>query len=129
MSRIVEADEWPPLTIADLSPDALKLWSRVWSACEREVRAVVDADEVRRLSQWATDRMDRYRPPPTFDGVLLQPISRDPAGDRITLASIVDALPSHSPLVKRRLVVFLLARESTKAIEEAIVTIRGEVLE
>ncbi len=88
-----------------------------------QVLTQITADQVRQLSRWAQTEMAGYQMP-AFTSLTFQPTHTGPE-NQLLIESVLDTLPSHSPLVTRQLKLYLVYNPQKNIITKAIVTIRG----
>jgi hypothetical protein len=128
MNRIPEVDDWTSCAAGAFSAetvDAARTWAKICPSVQKELTPEL----VRSLSRWAMPQMASYTKVPAINKVVWTAVSRDNDTRRLVLETTVDKLPTHSPLVKRWLKLFLVYEPSTRSIPTVIVTIRGELLE
>ncbi len=125
---IPEADTWTPCEPTAF-PDATQKLAKAWPAHARALKPYVTADVVRRLSRYAHREMAMYSKAPSLAPLSFRPRASHRDGAFITFAAQADPLPSHSPLVKRWLEIFVLYNVTGDAVERVTVTVRGQVEE
>ena len=99
-----------------------------WANLIEKVKNKVSSEKVRELSLWAKDEMKNYEYYPS-----IMPFGFSTLGctdSKIAYSTNLDYLPSHSPLVTRKLQVIVVADiDSSIEESEVFVTIRGQVEE
>ena len=128
MMYIPEVADWPrcePDAVREQTQGALADWKgkRPW------VEKRLTPELARSLSRWARKEMEAYRRVPPLAKVDFQPVRHHKASRKLVLKGVVDTLPSHSPIVTRWLLVYLLYDEPTRSVVRMTVTIRGQILE
>jgi len=125
--------EMEPLTFldggaGDLDCEDISLPSEEgWAVLHGEIVKQIGREQVIALSQWALPQMQGYQLPKEWSPRKLE-FARCSDGV-VVLESTLDDLPSHNPLVVRKLKVFLVSDVSGSKPLEIVVTIRGEVFE
>ena len=122
VERLNPCHEWP-------SPQTHRALSTAWDSVRGALERELTPERVRSLSRWARQQMDGYRKVASLSGAQPRPVARDAGQGKLVLEVTVETLPSHSPLVTRWLKVYLICREADAVVEQAIVTIRGELQE
>ncbi len=128
LHQIPEVDTW---TYCEPTayPAATGRVAAAWPAIARQVQPHVTAAVVRRLSKYSQPQMKGYQKVPSFAKVTLHPRAQHRDGAFVVFAGQVDTLPTHSPIVKRWLKVYVLYNAATEAVERVTVTVRGQVEE
>jgi hypothetical protein len=125
---IPEVDTW---TYCDPAayPQQTKRAAGAWPAIAAKLQPLVTPALVRRLSQYSQPQMASYNKVPPLTGVTLTPRTQHRDGALLVFAGRIDALPSHSPLVKRWLEAYVLYNAATGAVERVTIAVRGQVEE
>ena len=128
MDYIPEVDTWEPCNAEDYEKDfafAMKDWAakRYW------VSTRITPQVVRSLSRWAKLQMEHFNLWPPVPQIRFEVVGIDPDGRKLLLEGDVGVLPTHNPLVTRRLLLYLLYDRDTKLVFRVTATIRGDVKE
>lgn len=124
MEPIAEADHWRRLD--EWPPEAPReRIESLWNLAMPSVQARMSPRLFRELSRWAEGPMKAYDQTPSLESIEWKPRSVDQFGKRYVFAAIVNELPSHTPIVKRQIEMFLLYDAETNRLHRSIVTIRG----
>jgi hypothetical protein len=99
---------------------------RAWDRCAASVLPQVTPQKVRELSRWAKKQMENYRQvkgsPVAFRAAFATP-------GQLVAWTILEVLPSHSPVVTRWLKLYVTYDAAADRITRVSVTIRGEAQE
>ena len=116
-----------------LSKETLARVRLAWEALGPRLQDAVTAKSLADISRWAKTQTQRATLPPHWPAKLtLKPSGCDASGQRIRFSHPVEQgveLPSHQPLVRRRVVITTVFNLPTQRIETVTVTIRGWVEE
>ena len=116
----------PPPT---LSKERLERFRQEWQDVGPRLQQAVTAQSLTDIARWAKEQTARARPAPNWPAKLsLQPHGLDESGDKLLLTHEIPQgveLPSHSPIVHRRLVIAAVFDVSAGMIETVYITIRG----
>jgi hypothetical protein len=128
MDFIPEVEGWKPCESEDYKTDlafALKDWDskRYW------VSTRITPGVVRSISRWAKPQMEHFNLWPPVPQTRLEVVGIDGDGRKLLLEGDVGVLPTHNPLVTRRLLLYLLYDRDNKQVFRVTVTIRGDVQE
>ncbi|MEK7269453.1 MAG: hypothetical protein AAB215_00775, partial [Planctomycetota bacterium] len=115
----------PPGSFPDDAKSALADWGRK----RGELEGKITPDLVRSLSRWARPQMAGYAKVLSLDSAVFAPVAESPDSKRLLFEAILDTLPSHTPIVKRWLKVFLVYDRDSSCVVRAVVTIRGQAEE
>jgi hypothetical protein len=129
MAFVPEADTWeacPPGAVAERDGEAFRA---AWAEQAPWAAGHVTLEVVRALSRWARPQMEKYAAVPPLDKLAFMPVTMHKARGMVVYEAAADELPTHSPLVKRWLKVYVLYSTEAKAVLRVTVTIRGQVTE
>jgi len=121
------------LESASLAVDTVEDFLRCWEKCAEELPSKTDAKSVREISRWAKTQMASYTLPENFGkGAKFSQVSFSKDKRKILFSQDIQdgiPLPSHSPIVFRRLLFGAVFDLETRKIERVLITIRGWVEE
>ena len=129
MELIAELEEWEICTSKTMFTQESKKLKSDWNTKKTFISELLNPHLIISLSRWAQKEMSQYHGRPRLDTIQFIPIRYNNRFQRIVYESTVDSLPSHSPIVKRWLKVYVIFDKITDAISEAIITIRGDLFE
>lgn len=95
----------------------------LWVQTRLSPRKVID------LSGWAIAQMQTYSTVPNLGDLSLYPVSLQEREHNLIFEGVIDTLPTHSPLVKRWLKLYLVYNLDRQKILSIYITIRGQVEE
>lgn len=131
MQYIPEIDSWNPndneIQVNNEQKDALLAdWAKKRQWCSEQI----DPTMVKALSRWGVESMTTYDKVAAFaDNMSFTAVSEYKEHCKIVFLGVIEELPSHSPIVQRNLILYLLYDSRSKEIIRATVTIRGEASE
>ena len=130
MEYMVELNKWEKCKSTFLKSEDLakirKNWEKIVPLIKKNH---ISADAVKKMSRWAKKQMKKYKKISDISKLKFFPIRKYKKNNEVLLKAIVDVLPTHSPLVTRWFIIYILADIKTAAIKGVIFTIRGELLE
>jgi len=125
MEAFEELDQWAPVAEGSVAEDS--------AAAEEALREhyadlmdLVRPKTVVALSRWAKESMLKYEDVPPLTKMKLTPVAENEEKNMLLLAGVWEELPSESPVVWRRLMIYPVYDLEQKKIDRLIVTIRGE---
>jgi hypothetical protein len=125
MAYIPEVDGWnkcPPGGFAVDSNKAAAAWDSLYSWVEK----CCDNEAVKGLSRWAKKQTASYKRTRSFKGLIFSPVRERSDQKKLVLRAVADILPTHSPVVGRCLILYLLYDRDIGSILSVTITIRGE---
>ncbi len=128
MERIEEVDRCEylaPDSYARATEQVRREWPSQWPRLAEQITRPV----VQGLSRWAKSEMQSYPGVPARAQANPRVIGLDKGRMVLVYEVILDTLPTHNPLVTRWLKVFILYDLHRGRALQAVVTIRGQVLE
>ncbi len=128
MDYIPEVDTWPDCPTTGYEADIQKAIGD-WQLKGAWVASQINPAVVRELSHWARPQMMAYSRVPPLSQVLPALVAIDRDNRRLLFEGTVDTLPSHSPKVKRYLLLYLMYDRMSGQVFRATLTIRGETEE
>lgn len=128
MERIAQVDNGgyvPPEECVQESQRVAQEWHThfLW------IQTRLSPQKVRDLSGWAKVQMQTYSAVPNLGELTLQPIAIKEEEHNLIFEGVIDTLPTHSPLVKRWLKLYLVYNLDRQEILSIYITIRGQVEE
>lgn len=131
--------EMQPLTNAfvmtppDLDAAVLQSFTALWQAQARAVCKKITTDSLVQISRWAGDLMKAVQlPEKWWEKISLRPMGASADGQTILFGQFKEdglPLPSHSPLVFRRLILAVCYHQPSQSLDKVIVSIGGWVEE
>jgi hypothetical protein len=94
----------------------------VWIDQREIILNQITDEKIQTLSRWAQKEMAAYQLPAIKNQSFLATHIHT---DNLLIESVLDALPSHHPLVTRQLKLYLIYNRKHNTFTDAIVTIRG----
>ncbi|MBN2036027.1 MAG: hypothetical protein JW768_04730 [Chitinispirillaceae bacterium] len=128
MSFIPEVDAWEPCAAGECREDSLAVTAQ-WDTLSPMIKPYVQPGIIKTLSQWAKKQMSGYATVPELKNLAFFPIRRDTVHKKLVLEAHAAPLPSHEPVVRRTLTLYLLYDLITKKILRVTVTVRGRAEE
>lgn len=130
IAEMQDIDEAATSLSAPLSEDELREFDAAWERVRTHVEAAVSPERLASLSRWAVKETAAVRSQSGWTRCLkLKPIGAVRGSSLILFGVAAEAsnvvLPTHSPIVKRRLVVQVVFDPASHRIDRVYVTIRG----
>lgn len=116
-----------------LDSAVMQSFTTLWQAQAPEVCKKITTDSLVQISRWAVDQMKSFQlPEKWWEQIPLRPMGVSAGGQTILFGQFKEdglPLPSHNPLVYRRLVLALCYNKTSQSLEKVIVSISGWVEE
>lgn len=121
------------MTPPNLEATVLQSFASLWRAQAPEVCKKVTSDSLAQISRWAVDEMKSFRlPEKWWEKIPLRPMGVSADSQTILFGQYKEdglPLPSHSPIVFRRLILAVCYHLPSQSLDKVIVSIGGWVEE
>lgn len=121
------------MTPPDLDATVVQSFKALWQVQARAVCEKITTDSLVQISRWAVDQMKTVQLPEAWwEKIPLRPMGVSADGQTILFGQFKEdglPLPSHSPLVFRRLILAVCYHQPSQSLDKVIVSIGGWVEE